>query len=302
MRRIACPKCHTEYDVTRLARREFPCPCGATVHNPSGTAVDARILRCSSCGAAVAADATACEFCRSPIERDAEVLSAICPGCYARNPERSGFCVSCGMPFDREPRPVHSGDRSCPSCEGALAERAIGEIPVEECPRCHGLWVSTERFNGLVSRVVEAQKAQPGAGLGLSGTRRRARSTFSAAVTYRRCPDCSGIMQRRNFAKRSGVIVDVCGKHGVWLDADELEAVAAFIERGGLAAASLVADELDAGFAPVDEKVLEARIAAEKLLARERVASRRRLGSLTREPESGLIGTLGDLFRKFLES
>jgi hypothetical protein len=108
-------------------------------------------------------------------------------------------------------------------------------------------------------------------------------------------------MQRRNFGKRSGVIVDVCGKHGVWLDADELEAVAAFIERGGLAAAALVAGELDAGFAPVDEKMLEARIAAEKLLARERVASRRRLGSLTREPESNLIGTLGDLFRRFLE-
>ena len=40
-------------------------------------------------------------------------------------------------------------------------------------------------------------------------------------------------MQRKNFAKRSGVIVDVCGKHGVWLDADELEAVAGFIVQGG---------------------------------------------------------------------
>lgn len=301
MRRIACPKCHTEYDVTRLARSEFPCGCGATVHNTAMASVDARILRCGSCGAAVAADTTACEFCRSPIERDAGALSAICPECYARNPERSAFCVSCGMQFDREPLPVRPGDRSCPSCEGILAARAIGETPVEECPRCHGLWISSERFNALVNRVVEAQKAQPGSGLGLTGTRRPARSTFSATVAYRRCPDCEGIMQRRNFGKRSGVIVDVCGKHGVWLDADELEAVAAFIERGGLAAAALVAGELDAGFAPVDEKMLEARIAAEKLLARERVASRRRLGSLTREPESNLIGTLGDLFRRFLE-
>lgn len=302
MRTLACPKCHTEYDVTRLARRDFPCKCGATVHNTAVTSVDARILRCGSCGAAVKPDAAVCEFCRSPIERDADALSAICPECYARNPERSAFCVSCGLKFDHTPPPVRADGRACPSCDGALAERAIGEIPVEECSRCHGLWVSSERFNTLVKRVVEAQRAQPGNALGLSGTRRKPRSTFSAKVTYRKCPDCHGIMQRRNFAKRSGVIVDVCGKHGVWLDADELEAVAAFVEQGGLATAALVADELDTGFAPVDEKVLEARIAAEKILARERAASRHRTGHLTVGSEGDLIGTLGDLFRKFLES
>jgi Zn-finger nucleic acid-binding protein/ribosomal protein L40E len=302
VRRIPCPRCQIEYDVTRLARREFPCSCGATVHNVVLKGVDARILRCASCGAAVAPDAGTCEFCRSPIERDAGALSSICPRCYARNPERSGFCVACGLQFDREPSPVKPGGAACPSCPGALARRAIGEIPVDECPRCNGLWVSSERFNTLVNRVVEAQRARPGNALGLSEKRRRAKPAFSAKVAYRRCPDCGGIMQRRNFAKRSGVIVDVCGKHGVWLDADELEALAAFVEEGGLAAASLVAGELDAGFGPVDEKVLEARIEAEKLLARERVASNRRLRNLTEGPSGGLVDTLGDLFRKFLES
>lgn len=40
-------------------------------------------------------------------------------------------------------------------------------------------------------------------------------------------------MQRRNFQRRSGVIVDWCRGHGTWLDADELEAIAGYIVSGG---------------------------------------------------------------------
>jgi len=40
-------------------------------------------------------------------------------------------------------------------------------------------------------------------------------------------------MQRRNFRKSSGVILDVCVEHGSWLDADELEQITGFILSGG---------------------------------------------------------------------
>jgi Zn-finger nucleic acid-binding protein len=40
-------------------------------------------------------------------------------------------------------------------------------------------------------------------------------------------------MQRRNFRKKSGVIIDSCPSHGIWLDADELEQIAGFILSGG---------------------------------------------------------------------
>ena len=39
---------------------------------------------------------------------------------------------------------------------------------------------------------------------------------------------------RKNFGKISGVIIDRCGKHGVWLDAGELEKIQHFIADGGL--------------------------------------------------------------------
>jgi Zn-finger nucleic acid-binding protein len=39
-------------------------------------------------------------------------------------------------------------------------------------------------------------------------------------------------MARRNFKDRSGVIVDVCTAHGVWLDRGELDALLRFASSG----------------------------------------------------------------------
>ncbi|MFB3145413.1 MAG: hypothetical protein ACE10F_12735 [Candidatus Methylomirabilales bacterium] len=41
-------------------------------------------------------------------------------------------------------------------------------------------------------------------------------------------------MNRKNFARISGVIIDECRSHGVWLDVDELEKIRYFIADGGL--------------------------------------------------------------------
>ena len=41
-------------------------------------------------------------------------------------------------------------------------------------------------------------------------------------------------MVSRNFGRISGIMIDVCRHHGVWLDAKELEAIVEFIRKGGL--------------------------------------------------------------------
>ena len=41
-------------------------------------------------------------------------------------------------------------------------------------------------------------------------------------------------MNRVNYARRSGVVLDVCKEHGIWFDKDELRRVLAFISEGGL--------------------------------------------------------------------
>ena len=41
-------------------------------------------------------------------------------------------------------------------------------------------------------------------------------------------------MNRNNFARASGIIVDICKQHGVWFDADELPSIIGFIQKGGM--------------------------------------------------------------------
>jgi hypothetical protein len=56
----------------------------------------------------------------------------------------------------------------------------------------------------------------------------------SGEVRYRKCVACGTIMNRLNFGRLSGTIVDVCRGHGTFLDAGELHAVVRFIQSGGL--------------------------------------------------------------------
>jgi hypothetical protein len=47
-------------------------------------------------------------------------------------------------------------------------------------------------------------------------------------------------MNRVNFARCSGVIVDVCRLHGTWFDRDELRHIVEFIRGGGLDKARVI--------------------------------------------------------------
>jgi len=45
---------------------------------------------------------------------------------------------------------------------------------------------------------------------------------------------CGDVMNRVNFARVSGVVLDVCRAHGAWFDAGELRAVREFVRGSGL--------------------------------------------------------------------
>jgi Zn-finger nucleic acid-binding protein len=235
VRLIACPDCHRQFDVTHVSGAEIRCACGTAVPNEAYPAVQARVRRCGSCGAGVLPDAEACEYCRAAIVRDEGSLSLICPECYARNAEASRFCTACGIAFD--PNPVAAGGQElpCVDCGSLMPPRAVGGIAVNECPGCHGLWVPGEQFEQLVGRAVDAARKAGEGGLPGRPARRAGANPASQPVRYRKCPVCEAYMQRRNYRKCSGVILDCCHAHGTWLDADELEEIAGFIlERGGL--------------------------------------------------------------------
>jgi Zn-finger nucleic acid-binding protein len=42
------------------------------------------------------------------------------------------------------------------------------------------------------------------------------------------------MMNRVNFGRVSGIVVDLCKGHGVWFDANELQGILTFVAHGGL--------------------------------------------------------------------
>ena len=48
------------------------------------------------------------------------------------------------------------------------------------------------------------------------------------------CPVCTNVMARRNFGRKSAVIIDICPQHGTWLDGGELSRLIKWVEAGGL--------------------------------------------------------------------
>jgi Zn-finger nucleic acid-binding protein len=233
-------------------------------------AVDSKMNRCGSCGAAIGQDAATCDYCNSVVIRDRKRLSLICPECYSRTADESRYCTGCGVEFQPQALPAEADALDCPCCEQVMQVRAVGGVAIQECPECNGIWVPGDQFDALVNKAVEARKNKPTSGL--APAEKHSPFSVDVRVQYRKCPACNGHMSRKNFGKRSGVIVDWCSKDGTWLDADELEQIAAFITRGGLqtsGAGSLQAAGPGLGGGRTPEQ-MEALMHAETLMAEER--------------------------------
>lgn len=179
-------------------------------------------LNCPSCGAGVESDRTACQFCK------ARLKTIGCPKCLGLMFIGSKFCDHCGaIAAPVEVRlDTESGD--CPRCRNKFEDLQIGNTNIRGCSRCDGLWLSVATFE----RVCADRESQS-AVLGFLD-RRTVRSVPLTKINYVPCPDCGQLMNRSNFAKASGVIVDLCKQHGVWFDADELPAIIEFIQKGGM--------------------------------------------------------------------
>ena len=163
---------------------------------------------------------------------------------------------------------------------------------MDECPGCLGLWAPGNVMDRLIERVEEKRRlgSRPPAGQ----IHRDRQATWQTDVVYRHCPECQGRMQRKNFGARSGVVVDWCGSHGTWLDAREMEDIAAFVLGGGL-------EQRETGREgsglPADPARTAAILAAEQLLVDARARSQRR--PMVLGAEQAWKG-IGDLFERFL--
>jgi Zn-finger nucleic acid-binding protein len=179
---------------------------------------DAFSLHCPNCGAPATPDARRCRYC------EARLATISCPSCFGLMFQGAKFCPRCGA---RAARSEQEGAAArCPGCKAALQRLEVGSTLLLECGKCDGVWMDADVFERLC-----ADKEAQAAVLHQFGPRT---GTPAERVKYRPCPRCGKMMNRVNFGRLSGTIVDVCRGHGTYLDHGELNRIVEFIHSGGL--------------------------------------------------------------------
>ncbi|MBK9036485.1 MAG: zf-TFIIB domain-containing protein [Myxococcales bacterium] len=221
---LACAGCDSRYDVSgHEVGQRFRCRCG-TVTELAAPSPQAGLLACPRCGAGVAANHKHCEFCR------AELLLKACPRCLSRVFHGHKHCPECGAGIDHAAHGDARPDAACPRCDQALHGRMVGDVLVDECRGCAGVFLDKTAIERVVTDRRQARAEA------LLGALTKAEPSFvpPGGRMYVKCPTCKNVMNRKQFATGARVIVDVCRDHGTFFDAGELPRIIEFVMTGGL--------------------------------------------------------------------
>jgi Zn-finger nucleic acid-binding protein len=127
--------------------------------------------------------------------------------------------------------PAHapSTPPDCVECHAPLERRTHETIDVLACPAGHGLLVRSDALQeALHDRSEDRAEHEEQDAEASQGP--VALATVHRDERVRACPMCGGDMAKRVFAYESGVPIDVCADHGVWLDHGELQRIEAWYE------------------------------------------------------------------------
>lgn len=178
-------------------------------------------LNCPNCGAAVSDKSVSCNHCRSRLK------TMSCSSCFGTIFEGSKFCPLCGEKAVGSNVLSEENIGDCPRCKVKMQLIEVDEIKLSECEKCEGIWSDIETFEAICASR-ENQSAI------LRKLNEILHHPKYEKVQYVPCPDCKQLMNRNNFAKVSGIIIDTCKDHGVWFDADEMPKIIEFIRKGGM--------------------------------------------------------------------
>ena len=103
-------------------------------------------------------------------------------------------------------------------------------VALFECEVCGGLWIDKEIFEVLAGRARTGKLPE---GFGGGEPAAAAVPPAEQGLRYRPCVACGALMNRQNYGRKSGVIVDVCARHGLWFDLHELDRLLRWIREGG---------------------------------------------------------------------
>jgi Zn-finger nucleic acid-binding protein len=166
------------------------------------------MANCKNCGAALTGTLLVCSYCNTRQDVDLSVVHR--------------FTVE-------KPQ----SERLCPRCHIFLQtiDLQLGEkFLIERCERCLGLFFDPGELEAFFEKTVTNVHAIDRQRLDEVQNVKRSRDY---PVTYIDCPVCRKLMNRINFASRSGVIADQCRDHGMWLDGGELRQILEWVKAGG---------------------------------------------------------------------
>lgn len=174
------------------------------------------------CGAAAASDSSRCEHC------GARLATVACPSCFGMMFVGAKFCSHCGAAAARTELPTETHE-FCPRCHVEMQAVLVGKTHLEECPKCEGIWADAATLQQIC-----ADREEQAAVLGMPSAQTAEAAPVEEQIHYIPCPVCQDLMNRVNFSRCSGVVVNVCNKHGTWFDKDQLRRIVEFIRAGGM--------------------------------------------------------------------
>lgn len=185
----------------------------------------AGMLACPQCGGAASASDKHCSFCATPL------MLKGCPRCMSRVFHGHKHCPECGAGLEQAAADAHAKDMPCPRCDRPLLARRVGDLVIDECGGCHGLFLDQVAIKRVITDRAQA-RAEALLGALPKGT--VTQTVGPGQRMYLKCPHCHVVMNRKQFATGAGVIVDVCKAHGTFFDVGELPTIIEFVQQGGL--------------------------------------------------------------------
>lgn len=165
---------------------------------------------------------------------------AKCNHCSAPLPANTNVCSYCGSRNDVDLTGRHDyqiirqqSEKPCPHCQTPLQTIDLnrnGQFLLDRCSHCFGLFFNPGQIETLLDNSV-AEVFQ----INLQRLDNINRDRFQAdkPVKYIKCPVCLEFMHRHVFAYRSGVVIDQCKDHGIWLDSGEISHLLEWKKAGG---------------------------------------------------------------------
>lgn len=232
MNETTCPGCGLLYDLSAYRPgQRCRCRCGQVLiaRAPAPVRI-ARAIHCSACGGNLERGRPDCPYCGALIDMTDARLTAYCGACLSMNKEGATFCADCGGRLAACAEAPEATDEECPRCRVRMRRRSVAGHRPLECPMCCGLFVAAPELEAL----IRAQEDRGDLAAAAQGKEPERAALHAGEVEYLKCPACGRTMNRVNYGRLSGVIIDSCKEHGHWLDAGELEKIARWVATGGL--------------------------------------------------------------------